>query len=340
MTVSAPQRSWWRGLLRRPNHASAANLPPQTAAMVTTGQPDALPRTLELTVTRRLSGFLQGNHLGVLTGPGSTLAEAREYQPGQDDVRAMDWAVMARTTIPHVRDTTADRELRTIVVADLTASMFFGTATCQKRDLVLAATASFGFLSSRYVDRFTVYLMTGSGIQRCRPGTGRLAIREALQEMVNVREQPTEPGATLGDALLAVDRQRTRRGLCIVISDFSDPDFAEPMQRLGMRHQVIAVRVSDPAERELPDAGVVDVVDPETGLTYEVNTGSARLRRKYAQAWAQRQEKVQAGIRVAGALELELRTERDWVSDVAHFLMASKQLAGSAGRAAQGRLSA
>lgn len=338
MTATGAPR-WWQKIYQRPPHASAAVDSPQITAMAATGEPGALPRTLELTVTRRLSGFLQGNHLGVLVGPGSTLAEAREYQPGQDDVRAMDWAVMARTTIPHVRDTTADRELRTTVIADLTASMFFGTATYQKRDLVLAATASFGFLSSRYVDRFTAYAMTGRGLTQCRPGTGKGAIRQALQHMVNVTEHPSPPHITLGEALLAVDRTRSRRGLCVVISDFLDPDFAQPLQRLSMRHQVIAVRITDPAERALPNAGVVDVVDPETGLTYEVNTASAGLRQRYATAWAQRQEQIRQGIWAAGALELELGTDRDWVKDVASFLMVSKQLAGSAGQAARRGLS-
>jgi uncharacterized protein (DUF58 family) len=100
--------------------------------------PERALRRLELTVVRRLEGMLHGEHLGLLPGPGTELAEAREYQVG-DDVRRMDWAVTARTTVPHVRDLIADRELETWALADLSPSMDFGTAETDKRDLVVSA---------------------------------------------------------------------------------------------------------------------------------------------------------------------------------------------------------
>ncbi len=103
-------------------------------------------RTLELDVRHRLDGLLQGNHLGLVPGPGSEPGEARQYQPG-DDVRRIDWAVTARTTTPHIRETVADRELETWVVADLSPSLDFGTAACEKRDLVVCAVAAIAHLT-------------------------------------------------------------------------------------------------------------------------------------------------------------------------------------------------
>src|SRR5919205_3198059 len=111
------------------------------------GRMEAALRALELTVRRRLDGLLQGNHLGLVPGPGTEPGEARPYQPG-DDVRRMDWAVTARTTVPHIRDTVADRELETQLVVDLSASLDFGTAACTKRDLAVAAVAAVAYLTS------------------------------------------------------------------------------------------------------------------------------------------------------------------------------------------------
>jgi len=110
------------------------------------GQLEAALRVLELTVRRRLDGLLQGNHIGLVPGPGSEPGDATPYQPG-DDVRRMDWAVTARTTVPHIRQTEADRELETWVVVDLSASLDFGTAACEKRDLAVAATAAVAHLT-------------------------------------------------------------------------------------------------------------------------------------------------------------------------------------------------
>ena len=116
--------------------------------------PEAALRRLELQIVRRLDGFLHGEHLGLLPGPGTDLAEARFYVPGEDDVRRMDWAVTARTTIPHVRDVIADRELETWSLVDLSPSMHFGTAALEKRDLAVAAVATMGLLTFRVGDRF------------------------------------------------------------------------------------------------------------------------------------------------------------------------------------------
>ncbi|MDF2747627.1 MAG: hypothetical protein K0S98_1913, partial [Propionibacteriaceae bacterium] len=107
--------------------------------------PEAALRRLELTIVRRLEGYLHGDHLGLLPGPGSDAHEARVYQPGEDDVRKIDWAVTARTTVPHVRDTIADRELEVWSLLDVTPSMNWGTEGVTKRDLGIAAIATIGF---------------------------------------------------------------------------------------------------------------------------------------------------------------------------------------------------
>ena len=128
--------------------------------------PEAALRRLELTLVRRLEGFLHGDHLGLLPGPGSDTNDARVYQPGQDDVRKMDWAVTARTTVPHVRDTMADRELEVWALLDVTPSMNWGTEGITKKDLGIAAIATIGFLSQKMGDRFGGMLMKPDHVTR------------------------------------------------------------------------------------------------------------------------------------------------------------------------------
>ncbi|HEX8868388.1 MAG TPA: DUF58 domain-containing protein, partial [Lentzea sp.] len=134
---------------------------------------EAALRMLELDVRRRLDGLLQGNHLGLVPGPGTEPGEARTYQPG-DDVRRMDWAVTARTTVPHIRETVADRELETWVAVDLSPSLDFGTAVCEKRDLAIAAMAAVAHLTRGGGNRIGAAVSTGADNIRV-PARGGLA---------------------------------------------------------------------------------------------------------------------------------------------------------------------
>src|SRR5690606_21410066 len=146
------------------------------------GRMEAALRTLELTVRRRLDGLLQGNHLGLVPGPGTEPGEARPYQPG-DDVRRMDWAVTARTTEPHIRETVADRELETWVVVDLSPSLDFGTAACEKRELAVAAVAAVAHLTRGGGNRIGAVVATGERIDRIPPRGGLAYARSLVRRI-------------------------------------------------------------------------------------------------------------------------------------------------------------
>src|SRR5436305_6062077 len=161
-------------------------------------------RTLELDVRRRLDGLLQGNHLGLVPGPGSEPGEARPYQPG-DDVRRMDWAVTARTTEPHIRQTVADRELETWMVVDLSASLDFGTASCEKRDLAVAAVAAVVHLTQGGGNRVGALVSTGAHTVRI-PARGGLQNSRGL--IRKVAQAPGAPESTRGDLRAAVEQLR------------------------------------------------------------------------------------------------------------------------------------
>ncbi|MFI0479042.1 DUF58 domain-containing protein [Actinomadura sp. 9N215] len=301
--------------------------------------PEHALRRLELTVTRRLDGLLQGDHLGLLPGPGSEPAEGREYVAG-DDVRAMDWNLTARMTAPHVRDRVADRELETWVLVDATASMDFGTGRLEKRDLAVFAVAAVGFLTERTGNRLGAQIVRDDGTRRVPARTGRPHLLGLLGTLLSAPRTPPgrggpdgrDGGASLGKAATLMHRTGgRRRGLAVVVSDFLEPveSWERPLRLLGARHQLLAVEVVDPRELTLPDVGMLTLVDPETGRRREVPTAGRRLRERYAEAAARQREEIAAGLRRAGAARLRLRTDGDWVRDLVQHVLARRRLAAA-----------
>ncbi|CAO5168054.1 DUF58 domain-containing protein [Frankia sp. AiPs1] len=320
---------------------------PDTAAAGTAaaGTDPAVERTLrrlELTVLRRLDGMLLGDHLGLLPGHGTEKAESREYTVG-DDVRRMDWAVTARTTVPHVHDLIADRELETWALVDLTASSEFGSGELDKRDLAIAATAAIGFLTARTGNRMGAIALTQAGMRTYPARPGRAGLRALLHALLttprSAHDRPPrrpEPAAAtdLATAVAALMRPPRRRGLAVVISDFQSTDLGweRPLRALGARHQLLAVEVLDPLELALPAVGLLPVVDAETGALLEVPTSSRRLRERYAAAAAAHRGEVAHTLRRVGAGHLVLRTDSDWLVDIARFAAANRRGRGAARR--------
>lgn len=303
--------------------------------------PEQALRRLELQIVRRLEGFLRGEHLGLLPGPGTDMAEARTYIPGEDDVRRMDWAVTARTTIPHVRDVIADRELETWALVDLSPSMHFGTAAMEKRDLAVAAVATMGLLTFRVGDRFGGYVLREGSLKRWPARSGRLALfgllRSLLREPVPAPDA-TVPTQSLAESITAVARSQRKRGLRVVVSDFIDirdaandqetpPTWERAMRELGARHQAIAVEIIDPRELDIPNVGPVLLRDAETGVVRELNTSDRKVRQRYAAAASLQRRRTAWALRRAGVAHLVLRTDRDWVADTARFALTHRRVA-------------
>jgi uncharacterized protein (DUF58 family) len=327
---------------------TAPALPEPSLADLT---PDERLRRLELTVTRRLVGLLHGDYRGLLPGPGSEVAGSREYRPGEDEVRRMDWAVTARTTVPHVREVDADRELTTWLLLDASPSMEYGTATLDKRELAVAAVAAVGFLTAGVGNRLGGQVLAPDGVRRFPARGGRTHLLGLLRALLAApRVGGPEPGRppwsgppdtappTLVDGLTGIQRMATRRGLVVVVSDFldelpDDPDAAPPweavLRRLAVRHQVLAVEVTDPRELELPDVGLITLVDPETGRRREVWTGDRTLRERYAEAAAAQRDQVRQALRRSGATHLSLRTDRDWSADIVRHVHTQRRLAAA-----------
>jgi uncharacterized protein (DUF58 family) len=278
---------------------------------------------LQLLITRKLDGLLQGDYLGLLSGPGTEAGESREYRAG-DDVRRMDWPVTARTQLPHIRQTVADRELETWLAVDLSASLDFGTARCLKRDLAIAAAAAVSHLTVRGGNRIGAVVGTGDTRVRMPARPGRKDANGLLRQIARTRSTPGRDD--LGALVDMLNRPPRRRGMAVVISDFLAPveSWARPLRKLSVRHDVLAVEIVDPRELELPDVGVIALVEPETGQMHEVQTADPRLRERYAAAAAAQRSAIAGAIRGAGAAHLRLRTDSDWLLDIVRFVAAQR----------------
>jgi uncharacterized protein (DUF58 family) len=279
-------------------------------------------RRLELLVTRRLDGLLRGEFLTARAGPGDEPAGSRKYEPA-DDARRIDWNLTARSLDPQVRTTEADRELQTWVVVDRSASMCFGTAQREKSDVAFACVAAFGFLTARHGNRFGVVAAGGDEIVRLGTASTRRSLFALLSRLHDLPRPEGRPGtnADLPSTLVALERTRPRRGLVVVVSDFLDPGpWPKALARLARGHQVVAVHVTDPREMALPAAGMLSLVDTETGRVLHVRSSSASLRARYAAAARARHEEIAGRIRSAGAAHLALSTDRDWLLDVVAFV--------------------
>ena len=303
---------------------------PPSAPPVDLLQSASVLRRLELEVNRRLDGLITGDFLAWSVGPGTERSGARRYEPS-DDARRIDWNLSARSLEPQVRTTQADRELETTIIVDRSASLDFGTHRREKREVVLAVVAAFGILTARGGNRLHVLIAGGDQLVRIPPRHDRRGVMAALATVDGTprRESPPGAGADLAAALDQVDRGTKRRGLIVVVSDFLDrTNWATPLRRLAIKHQVLAVAVSDPREMSLPAVGMLTLVDSETGRRIDVQSNSAGLRKRYADAAQARQDTIRHDLVATGAKHLALSTDRDWVLDIANFVTRRREVRG------------
>lgn len=283
--------------------------------------PESLLRRLEFRVLKRLDGFLFGDYTGLFYGPSLDLAEVREYQPG-DEVRRMDWNVTARSGRLHVRQYREERELTAWILVDASASMNFGTRRVTKRDLALEFAGLAARIVTRHGDKVGALVLGSAGAVTVPARAGRNQALEVIRAVARAG-QGVPAAAVLASGLETIERTLRRRGLVFVVSDFleqgPEPSWSRPLGRLAARHEVIAVRASDPAERVLPDVGGLRFRDPETGEEVWVETSDRRVRAAHAKLVSDRDAAVKRALRAAGVDLLELDTARDIVAPLLRF---------------------
>lgn len=278
--------------------------------------PDTL-RRLGLTLRRRVAGRLPGGHPTRGTAAdGTELSQLQPYIPG-DDVRRIDPSASARTGEPHVRRLVPERAVTTWVVADVSPSMAFGSATRLKSDVAEGVVDVVARLAVQHGGNVGLAL-GGAGL--LPPASGRAALAAVRGAVAAGVIEDGADGGALGGALERVARLARMAGMVVVVSDFRDEDWVGPFRRLAARHAVVAVEVHDPLEAELPDAGLLVFSDPETGELVELDTSDPGVRGALAAAEAQRRADVASVLRRAGAQHVALGTGDDWLRELGRVL--------------------
>ena len=286
---------------------------------------EALLQHLEWTVLRRLDGLLQGDYRTLMRGAGLDLADLREYQH-HDDVRHIDWNVTARLQQPYVRQFTEDRELSAWFLVDLSASVDFGSNRFTKRRIAREFVAVLARLLTRHGNRVGA-LLYGSKVDTVLPARGgRTHVLELLQRLAARPAEAAAGSTDLRDLLAAAQRNVKRRSTLFVISDFiSAPGWEKALGQLAMRHEVTAVRLFDALEMDLPDIGLVNMRDAETGEHLVVDTHNAGFRKRFKAAAERREGELRQSLARAGVDTLELATDDDLVDSILRFADLKKQ---------------
>ncbi len=277
--------------------------------------PERILQRLDWQVVRRLDGLLQGDYRSLFHGAGTDLAALREYQPG-DDVRYIDWNVTARLTTPYVREYHEDRELTAWFLLDLSPSVDFGTVASgrAKRTVLIDFVTTLARLLTRRGNRVGAFVYGTEHDHVVPVGSGRNHVLRLVEDLLRQPQLPSAPFTDLTPLLEQAHRSIRRRSVVIVLSDFiSTPGWERPLSLLNGRHEILAVRLLDPREVDLPDVGAVILQDAETGEQLYVDTGDPHFRRRFREAADARESDVAAAFRRAGVEAVALSTEDDLV---------------------------
>jgi uncharacterized protein (DUF58 family) len=287
---------------------------------------DALLQRLEWTVLRRLDGLLQGDYRTLLRGFGLDFADLREYQ-AQDDVRYIDWNVTARMDTPYVREFQEDREVTGWFLIDLSGSVDFGSVGVKKRELAAELAGVLARLLTRRGNRVGAILkgpLSQVAVTVLAPRGGRRQVLHLLDAIAGYAHQPADAqgGTTTDLNRLLSEAQKVipRRSVVFVLSDFiSTPGWENALAQLARRHEVIAVRLYDPLEQNLPAMGFVMMQDAETGEQLLVDTQDRGFRARFARLAHERQAQLRLACRRSGVDCLELATTDQLLQELLRF---------------------
>jgi uncharacterized protein (DUF58 family) len=267
--------------------------------------------------TRRIvNDQLVGQYESVFKGQGMEFKEVREYQPG-DEIRSIDWNVTARTGKPFVKVFAEERETTVMLMVDVSASGLFGTRNRIKNELAAELCAVLAFSAIKNNDRVGLIMFTDEVEKFVPPKKGRPHVLRVIREVLY--HEPYRSGTDIGSALRYLDRVTTRRSVVFLVSDFMTEGYEQMLRIANKRHDVIAVKVTDPREETLPDVGLIRLEDAETGETMLVDTSDESVRRGYAGESARRRDMLRKTMRSMGLDSIDVRTDRPYVEPLIRF---------------------
>ncbi len=282
-------------------------------------------RRIQIYTNRTVNDVLAGQYRSVFKGRGMEFAEVREYQDG-DDVRFIDWNVTARMGRPYVKQFAEEREMTVMLMVDASGSGRFGSVKQTKNEIAAEIGALIAFSAIRNNDKVGLIIFTDRVEKFIAPKKGRSHVLRVIREILYY--QPQGRGTDVAAAIEYLMRVTLRRSVAFLISDFIATGYGKKLRAANHRHDMIAMRIVDPRELELPPVGLIHLEDPETGKRVLVNTRSAKLRSRYAQLVKKRLADQTKAFRSMNVDHVEIRTDLSYVEPLVRFFrMRERRLA-------------
>ena len=273
-------------------------------------------KKIELSTRHLVNEVFGGEYHSVFKGRGMEFAEVREYTPG-DEIRTIDWNVSARTGVPYVKLFEEERELTVMIMVDASASGAFGTRGQMKRNLAAELSAVLAFSAVKNNDKVGLIIFTDRVEKFIPPRKGRSHVLRVIREVLN--HEPENPGTQINSALEFMNRVLRKRSVVFMISDFLDKGYEKSIKQASRRHDMLSFHLQDPWEMDLPNLGLIQIHDGETGETSLVNTSKRSLRKAYNDQASKRFERLQAFFRSNGLDYLNIRTDVPYVDSLISF---------------------
>ena len=277
-------------------------------------------RYIQIYTSKAVNDVLAGEYHSVFKGQGMEFDEVRSYQPG-DDIRTIDWNVTARTGHPHVKRYVEEREITVFFLVDLSKSGTFGSKEKLKNEIAAEFCALLAFSAIKNNDKVGLIVFTDTIELFIPPAKGTSHVLRLIRELLFFEPEKTrkKTGTDIAVALDYLGRVLHKRGVVFLVSDFLDHNFEKPLKVLARKHDLIAVTVSDPRELTLPDIGLLEIQDAETGETAIIDTGSKTVRSRYKHLAEERNRKLSDLFQSTGVDHIKLFTDRDYLLDLVKF---------------------
>jgi uncharacterized protein (DUF58 family) len=273
-------------------------------------------RILQITTRKVVNDVLAGEYGSVFRGRGMEFDEVREYMPG-DEIRTIDWNVTARTGTPYVKRFVEERELTVIFVVDLSASGEFGSVSKLKNEVAAEFCSLLAFSAVKNNDKVGLIVFTDQIEMYIPPKKGTQHVLRVIRELLNFK--PRQASTDIEGALDFLGKVIKKRSVVFLVSDFQAEGFEKPMRVIGKRHDLVAVTVVDPREVSLPDVGLIELEDAETGEIVLLDTGSAGIRKKYERLGREQSDRFRNLFSSMGVDQIEVMTDRDYVPNLVRF---------------------
>ena len=273
-------------------------------------------RRIQITTSRLVTDILSGEYKSVFKGRGIEFDEVRQYQPG-DEIRSIDWNVTARMGQPFIKKYVEERQLTVMIMLDLSGSSYFGTTKRLKRELAAEVSSVLAFAAIHNNDRVGLIIFTDRIEKFIPPRKGHQHVLRVIRDALYFK--PKGKGTDVAAALRYLDKVLKRRALTFIISDFFTKDFKKPLTISNKRHDIVAVTITDPRESELPRAGLIELVDAESGRPFLIDTLSARVRKRYAATSRSLGEGRSELFSSSHVDHIDIRTDKPYIEELIKF---------------------